>query len=56
MNELAAQLKARFDGIEFVHWDEFGNIHGQNERQIVAGLGARMRELKIDAALTGMGC
>ena len=56
MNEIAAQLKARFEGVEFVHWDVFGNIHGQNERQIIAGLGARMRELKVDAALSGMGC
>lgn len=56
MNELAAGLKERFPGIEFVHWDEFGNIHGPQEREIVAGLGARMKALGVDAALSGMGC
>ncbi len=56
MNELADGLKARFPGVEFVHWDEFGNIHGPNEREIVAGLGAKLKAMKIDAALSGMGC
>jgi hypothetical protein len=56
MNELAARLKERFEGVEFVHWDEFGNIHGQNEREIVAGLGAKLKALNVDAALSGMGC
>ena len=56
MNELAEGLKARFPGVEFVHWDEFGNIHGPKEREIVAGLGAKLKAMKIDAALSGMGC
>lgn len=56
MNELADRLKERFPGVEFVHWDEFGNTHGQNEREVVAGLAARFRSLKVDAALSGMGC
>jgi len=56
MNALAEGLKERFPGVEFVHWDEFGNIHGQNEREIVAGLGAKLKALNVDAALSGMGC
>ncbi len=56
MNELAAGLKERFPGVQFVHWDEFGNIHGQNEREIIAGLGAKLKSMKVDAALSGMGC
>ncbi len=56
MNELAEGLKERFPGVQFVHWDEFGNIHGQNEREIIAGLGAKLKSMKVDAALSGMGC
>jgi hypothetical protein len=56
MQEIAAGLKERFPGMEFVHWDEIGNIHGPKEREIVAGLGARLKTLKVDAVLSGMGC
>jgi hypothetical protein len=56
MNEIAAGLKERFPGVEFVHWDEIGNIHGPKEREIVTGLGAKLKAMKVDAALSGMGC
>lgn len=56
MDELSIGLKERYPGVEFVHWDEFGNIHGQNEREVIAGLGAKLKSLKVDAALSGMGC
>jgi len=56
MNELAAGIKERFPGAEFIHWDEFGNIHGQNEREVIAGLGAKLKAMNVDAALSGMGC
>ena len=56
MSELADGLKEKFPGVEFVHWDEFGNIHGPDERSIVAGLGAKLKAMKVDAALSGMGC
>jgi len=56
MDEIAAGLKERFPGVTFVHWDEVGNIHGPKEREIVAGLGAKLQAMKVDAALSGMGC
>ena len=56
MNEIADGLRARYPGVTFVHWDEFGNIHGQHEREIQAGLGAKLKAMNVDAALTGMGC
>jgi len=49
-------LKARFPGVRFVSWREFGNTHGKDERQILASLPQRMRELGVDAAISGMGC
>lgn len=56
MNEIAAGLKEQYPGVEFVHWDEIGNTHGPREREIVAGLAAKLKALKVDAALSGMGC
>ena len=49
-------LKARFPGMSFVDWREFGNIHGTEERKVVAALPARFKELGVDAAISAMGC
>ncbi len=49
-------LKERFPGVRFISWREFGNTHGRDERQILAGLPKRLTELKVDAVLSGMGC
>ncbi|MBI3938446.1 MAG: hypothetical protein HY323_15830 [Betaproteobacteria bacterium] len=49
-------LKARFPGVRFVSWREFGNTHGADEREVVAGLPRRFRKLGVDAAISGMGC
>ncbi len=47
-------LKARFPDVRFVSWREFGNIHGGNEREVVAALPQKFKELKVDAALSAM--
>src|SRR3990167_11202211 len=49
-------LKARFPGVRFVHWSEFGNTHGSEEREVLARLPQRFKELGIYAAISGMGC
>ena len=54
-SRVEARLRERFPGIRFVGYDTFGNIHGRTEREIVAGLGARLRELSCDAVVTGIG-
>jgi hypothetical protein len=48
-------LRERFPGVEFVSWREFGNTHGGNEREVVANLPARLKELAIDAVISGVG-
>ena len=53
---IAATLKARYPGVSFVDWREFGNIHGTEERKVVAALPQKFRELGIDAAISGLGC
>jgi hypothetical protein len=47
---------ARFAGVRFIHWREFGNTHGSDEREVLADLPRRLRELGVDAAISGMGC
>ena len=49
-------LKARFPGIRFLGWRDFGNTHGSEERAVVAALPHRLRELGADAVVSGMGC
>jgi len=49
-------IKARFPSVEFVSWREIGNILGTDEREVVESLPRRLRELKIDAVITGMAC
>ena len=52
---LEEELRQRFPAVRFVHWSEFGSTHSRNEREVVAGLAARFRELRVDAAISGIG-
>lgn len=49
-------LKARFPGIQFVSWREFGNVHGEDEAQVLQELPQRLRDMGVDAVLCGMAC
>jgi len=53
---LEEALKARFPGIRFVSWREFGNTHGSEEREVVTALPERLKERGVDAVISGMGC
>jgi hypothetical protein len=39
-----------------VSYKEFGSSHGGDEREVVASLAKRFKELKVDAVISGMGC
>lgn len=49
-------MKERYPGVKFVSWREFGSTHGADEREILANLSARFKEMGVDAAISGMGC
>jgi len=49
-------LKARFPGVKFVSWREFGNTHGSEEREVVAALPGKLKSFGADAVVSGMGC
>ena len=48
-------LRARFPGIRFVEYGEFGDIHGPNERNVVAALAEKLKAFGCDAAIVGIG-
>lgn len=52
---LERELPAHFPGVRFVRHDELGNIHGHDEREVLAVLGDRLREKEIDAVVAGVG-
>ena len=49
-------LKRRYPTIRFVSWREFGSTHGANEREVLASLPARFKEMGVDAAISSMAC
>jgi len=49
-------LTARYPGIQFVSWREFGSTHGDEEREILENLPRRLKELGAHAVISGMGC
>ena len=49
-------LKARFPGVKFVSWREFGSTHGGEEKEALASLPARFKAMGVDAVISGMAC
>lgn len=50
------ELRNRFAGIEIVGYEEFGNTHGGDEAEVIAALPNRLRDRRIDAVVSGVGC
>jgi hypothetical protein len=48
------ELRKRFPGISFMGWREVGNIHGSDEREMIAALPGRLREAGVDAVITAV--
>lgn len=53
---LEAELARLYPDVRFVGYREFGSTHGADERAVLAGLPAKLRELGVDAMISGMGC
>jgi UDP:flavonoid glycosyltransferase YjiC (YdhE family) len=49
-------LGERFPDVRFVSYRTFGSTHGANEHEVLRALPARMRELGVDAVISGMAC
>lgn len=53
---LEESLRARYPGVKFVSWREFGSTHAVNEKELLASLPQRFKELGVDAAISSMAC
>lgn len=51
---LKTGLGERFADVRFVDWREFGNMHGSDERKVLAALPARLKDLRVDAVISAM--
>ncbi len=55
-DELESKLREIYPDVKFVSWREFGSTHGLNEKEILASLPQRFKELGVDAAISSMAC
>lgn len=53
---LEEKLRERFPDVKFVSWREFGSTHTVNEKELLASLPQRFKELGVDAAISSMAC
>jgi hypothetical protein len=53
---LEAELGRRFPGIGFVGFDAFGNTHGPDEHEVLAGIPAVLHARHVDAVVSAVGC
>ncbi len=53
---IESELSARFADVKFLSPDHFGNTHGSDEREVLEALPDKLRELGVDAVISGMGC
>ena len=53
---LEESLRAQYPGVKFVSWREFGSTHAVNEKELLASLSQRFKELGVDAAISSMAC
>ena len=53
---LEVGLRERYPDIEVVSWREFGNTPGEDEAHVLADLPHRLKAMRVDAVISGMGC
>ena len=53
---LERELTKRFDGLEVIGYDTFGNSHGGDEDTFIANLPTVLELHDVDAVISGMGC
>ena len=53
---LEDELRDEYPDLKWVSWREFGSTHAVNEKELLASLPQRFRELGVDAAISCMAC
>src|ERR1700741_1997613 len=49
---LEAKLRDRYPQVKFVSWREFGSTHATNEKELLASLPQRFKEMGVDAGIS----
>jgi hypothetical protein len=53
---LEERLAEQYPDVKWVSWREFGSTHAVNEKELLASLPQRFKELGVDAAISCMAC
>ena len=53
---LEQKLREQYPDVKFVSWREFGSTHAVNEKELLASLPQRFKDLGVDAAISSMAC
>ena len=53
---LEQEIAKQYPDVKWVSWRDFGSTHGLNEKEILASLPQRFKELGVDAAISCMAC
>jgi hypothetical protein len=53
---LEAEIAKQYPDVKWVSWREFGSTHAVNEKELLASLPQRFKELGVDAAISSMAC
>jgi len=53
---LERTLSDQFENVTFFGYDHFGSTFGGDEHQVLADLPNRLKELEVDAVISGIGC
>jgi len=48
-------LRARYSGVKFIEYSEFGNFYGPRESEVLGGLAAKLQRLHCDGVISGIG-
>jgi hypothetical protein len=52
---IAGELDRSFDGVEFIGYQDFGDIHGADENNVLEALPGRLQQHRVDALVVGVG-
>ena len=53
---LEEKLAQQYPEVKWVSWREFGSTHTVNEKELLASLPQRFKDLGVDAAISSMAC
>ncbi|CAN5905807.1 hypothetical protein BH11PSE3_BH11PSE3_33620 [soil metagenome] len=53
---LKEELGRRYANVTFLDHDTFGSTHGDEEHRVLGELPDKIKSMKIDAIVSGMGC